>query len=126
VNTTSQKTSFTPTDVDEAVAERSAEHAWAYLGEQGKRIRNVLRGMDEDDDMDAFTAWSKYLEEHLEFPFAAKLTEWQERGPLQGGGLVKAVGIRAIEELYGILVDLRVGHLKYFRAHHLYPFRRYF
>lgn len=41
------------------------------------------------------------------------MTEWQERGPLQGGDLVNVVGIRDIEDLYGILVDLRVGHRKY-------------
>ena len=102
-----------PADIDEALAERSAEHAWSYLGEQGKRIRNALRGVDEDDYVDAFTAWSEYLEGHLVFPFEAKVTEWQERGPVQAGNLGKVVGIRDIEDLYGILVDLRVGHRKY-------------
>ncbi len=102
-----------PADVDEVLAEISAEHAWAYLGEQGRRIRNVLRGVDEYDDMDAFTAWLEFLEKRMVFPFEAKVTEWQERGPLQAGDLVKVIGIRDIEYLYGILVDLRVGHRKY-------------
>jgi hypothetical protein len=58
-----------PADVDQVLAERSAEHAWAYLGAQGRRIRSALRALDEDDDMDAFRAWSEYLEEHMIFPF---------------------------------------------------------
>jgi len=100
-------------DVEQVMAELSEQYAWAYLGEQGRRIRNALRSVDPDDEMDAFWAWSEYLEEHLSFPFEAKVTEWQERSPLQSGDQVKVTGIRDTNDMYGVLVDVRVGHRKF-------------
>jgi len=102
-----------PADVDEILAQRSAPYSWAYLGEQGKRIRNALRGVAEGVDMEAFNAWSEYLEKHLSFPLEAKVSEVQRRSPLQAGDLVKVIGIRDFEDMYGILVDVRVGHRKF-------------
>jgi hypothetical protein len=49
----------------------------------------------------------------LTFPFEAEVTEWQERGPLRAGDRVKVTGIRDIEDLYGVLVDVRVSHRKF-------------
>ena len=98
-----------PADVDEVLAERSAAYAWAYLGEQGMRIQAVLRGVDEDDDSEAFTAWSQYLKKRLSFPLEARVSEMQERGPLQAGDAVKVTGIRGVEDLYGVFVDVRAG-----------------
>ena len=102
-----------PRDVERALAELASQHAFAYLGEQGRRIRKALAQADEEDDMDAFAAWSDYLEEHLAFPFEAEVSEFQERGPLRVGDRVKVTGIRDIEDLYGILVDVRMGHRKF-------------
>ena len=65
------------------------------------------------DDWAAFKAWSEYLETRLAFSFEAQVTEWQERGPLQAGDQVKVLGIRDVEDLYGVLVDIRVGRRKY-------------
>lgn len=102
-----------PRDVESALAELASQHAFAYLGEQGQRIRKALAQVDEEDDMDAFVAWSDYLEEHLTFPFEAEVSEFQARGPLQAGDRLKVTGIRDIEDLYGILVDMRMGPRKF-------------
>jgi hypothetical protein len=67
----------------------------------------------EGVDIEAFNAWSEYLEKHLSFPLEAKVSEVQRRGPLQAGDLVKVIGIRDFEDMYGILVDVRVGYRKF-------------
>ena len=111
-----------PADVAKIVEELSAAYAWAYLGEQGKRIRAALSSATEGDDMEdiddlgdleAFNAWSEYLGKRLRFPIDAQVSEVQERGPLQAGDLVKVTGIRGVEDMYGILVDVRIGHRKF-------------
>jgi Calcium binding len=117
-----------PADVAKILEELSATYAWAYLGEQGKRIQAVLSSVFEGDDMEdiddldeledladleAFNAWSEYLGKRLRFPIDAQVSEVQERGPLQAGDLVKVTGIQDVEDLYGILVDVRAGHRKF-------------
>ena len=103
----------TQDDVDAVIEELSAEHSWDYLGEQGRRIHQVLREVDEDDEMDAFAAWSGYLEEGLSFPFDAEISESQEHGPLQAGEHVTVTGIEGVEDLYGVLVNVKVGRKRY-------------
>jgi hypothetical protein len=103
----------TEEDVAKAVAELATEYAWSYLGEQGKRIRQALVSVDPDHEMAALEAWEEYLEEHLAFPFVAKVDEWQDRGPLQAGDRVKVTGIGLVDDLYGIIVDLKHGRRKY-------------
>jgi hypothetical protein len=83
-----------------------ASFSWVYLDEQGKRIQNALHGLVEGDNMEAFSAWSEYLEKRLSFPLEAKVSEGQRLGPLQVGDLVKVTGIRDVEDMYGILVDV--------------------
>jgi hypothetical protein len=103
----------TQDDVDALIEELSAEHAWDYLGEQGQCIQQVLLGVDEDDDLKAFEAWQEYLEGHLKLPFDAFISEYQERGPLQSGDQVKVVGFEGVEDLYGVLVNIKAGRNSY-------------
>jgi len=103
----------TEEDVTQAISELARRHAWSYLGEQGKRIGKVLAGVDEDDEMGALYAWEEHLSNSLAFPFEAKVAEYQERGPLQAGDRVKVTGIGLVDDLYGIIVDLRRGRRKY-------------
>jgi hypothetical protein len=102
-----------PSDVEQAIGEISSQYAWAYMGEQGKRIREALGDAEDDNDWEGFGAWEEYLEKRLVFPFLAEVSEWQERGPLQAGDKVKVIKILDIEYLYGILVDIRIGRRKY-------------
>lgn len=105
----------TQTDVDEIVEELSAEHNWDHLGKQGRRIHMVLRGIDEDDELEAFEAWQKYLEAHLKLPFEAVVSEFQERGALRTGDMVKVIDIEGVDDLYGVLVNIKArGNLYVF------------
>jgi hypothetical protein len=87
-------------------------YAWAYLGEQGRLIGKILQDAGSRE-MDRFAAWARYLEDHLSFPFEAKVSESQSRGPLRFNDQVTVKAIRDIEEMYGILVDVQVGKRKY-------------
>jgi len=97
----------TQSDVDKIIEEFSAEHNWDHLGKQGHRIHKVLQDVDEDDELEAFITWQQYLEAHLKLPFEAEVSEFQERGPLQAGDLVKVIGFEGVEDPYGVLVNLK-------------------
>lgn len=103
----------TQDDVDTLIEELSEEHAWDYLGKQGQRIHKVLQDIDEDDDMEAFEAWQEYLEEHLKLPFEAAISESQERGPLRFGDRVTVIAFEGVEDLYGVLVKIKVERKSY-------------
>ena len=102
-----------PADVTRVVEELSDKFAWSYLGEEGRRIGKVLADIGPDDTIAALKAWVDYLEEHLAFPFEAEIDEYQSRGPLQAGDRVKVTGIGLVDDLYGLIVDLRLGRRKY-------------
>jgi hypothetical protein len=103
----------TQADVDKIVEELSAEHNWDHLGKQGRRIHKVLQDIDEDDELEAFEAWQEHLEAHLKLPFDAVVSEFQERGPLQAGDLVKVIGFEGVEDLYGVLVNIKARGNEY-------------
>jgi hypothetical protein len=103
----------TQDDVDALIEELSAGHSWDYLGKQGQRIQQVLHAVDEDDELEAFEAWQEYLEAHLKLPLEAVVSESQERGPLQSGDRVKVTGFEGVEDLYGVLVNIKVGRSAY-------------
>ncbi|MGB8701742.1 MAG: hypothetical protein WCD18_20185, partial [Thermosynechococcaceae cyanobacterium] len=60
-----------------------AKHAWDHLGEEGKRIQQVLAQVDPEDELAMFVAWKTHLQKVLRLPFAAEVSEFQERGRLQ-------------------------------------------
>ncbi len=99
----------TQADIDEIVEELSAEHNWDYLGKQGQRIHKVLQDIDEDDELEAFETWHEYLEAHLKLPFEAVVSEFQERGPLRAGDQVKVIDFEGVEDLYGVLVNIKAS-----------------
>lgn len=103
----------TEEDVAPVIKELEKKHAWSWLGEQGRRIQQVLASADADDEMAALEVWEEYLAGSLTFPFQAEIDEGQERGPLQAGDRVKVTGIGLVDDLYGIIVDLRRERMKY-------------
>lgn len=103
----------TEKDVEKSLKEIAKAHSWNWLGEEGKRIREALAGVDKDNVMEAFRAWEKYLAKKLTFPFDARVSEYQEKGPLQSGDEVSVKKIAIIDDLYGIIVELRYGRKKY-------------
>lgn len=107
----------TPRDTEEDVSKMFArlerEHRWSYLGEEGKRIQKILANVDEDDEEAALEAWEKHLRKVLKFPFEAEISEFQERGPLQGGDRVVVQRISGVVDLYGVLVEIRYKRSTY-------------
>lgn len=94
-------------DVEEAIAELSADHAWEYLGEEGQAIRAVLQDVDPADEIALMERWGEHLSKTLKLPFEAKVDEWQERGPLRSGDKVRVRKIAEVDDHYGILVDVQ-------------------
>ena len=45
------------------------KNAWHYWGQQGKRIRAVLEGVDPDDRWAAHKRWEEHLANVMQFPF---------------------------------------------------------
>lgn len=100
-------------DVEEAQKALSEKFAWSYLGPEGRNINKVLAGVAPDDTWAALQAWQKHLQEHLRFPFKARVFEYQSFGPLQAGDRVQVLRISLVDDSYGIIVDVRVGRAKY-------------
>jgi hypothetical protein len=104
----------TKAEVAQAVAEITRQYGRVDLAAQDRRIQQVLTGVDEDDELDALDVWEEYLEKTLTFPFEAVVHKSEERGPLKTGDRVKVVEITDADEMYGIIVHLRVGHKSYY------------
>jgi hypothetical protein len=102
----------TEKDVQLAIDELSAFHLWDYLGEEGARISKVLKGIDPNDIYTCMEVWSKYLGKVLVFPFDTKIVEG-DTGPLEIGDRVRVHSIAIVDDLYGVIVDVRYGRLKY-------------
>jgi hypothetical protein len=103
----------TEEDVAKATKKSSKRHSWSWLGEEGKRIQRVLADVNEDDVMKALKAWQKYMEKTLTFPFDAVVSGYQRKGPLQLGDRVSVKKISIVDDLYGVIVELRRGRKKY-------------
>ena len=103
----------TEEDVARLIDELRRKYAWTWLGDEGKRVGRVLAGVDPGDEMAALQAWEDHLSHHLAFPFEAQVSESQDRGPIHVGNRVKVTGIGLVDDMYGVIVDLRHGRLKY-------------
>jgi hypothetical protein len=100
-------------DVARAVAELAAKYAWSSLGEQGRRIQQILEGVDEDDEIAVWGTWARYLRKNLAFPFEAEVFEVQDRGPPQAGDRVTVEKISLVDDLRGVIVRVAYGPRKY-------------
>jgi hypothetical protein len=103
----------TEEDVAKIIAESSKSHSWCWLGEEGKRIQKVLADVDEDNVMKALEVWQKYMAKTLALPFDAVVLGYQDNNPLQSGDKVSVKKISIVDDLYGVIVELRRGRKKY-------------
>jgi hypothetical protein len=103
----------TPEAIEEVKDSITQAHAWSWLGEEGRRIQQVLKDTDPDDDEEQLECWRAYLIQHLTFPFEAIVSEFQE-GPLKEGTRITVTGLNEdIDELNGLVVDLSLERNKY-------------
>lgn len=93
--------------VDQVKAEIENAHEMDYLGEQGRRMQQVLNGAVRKSELGRFDAWGKYLKEKLTFPFEAEVSEPQGRGPIRTGERVSVLGIEIVDDSYGIIVSIK-------------------
>lgn len=116
----SEVTSVAPRDkihhVQKVKDEIEDAHEMDYLGEQGRRIQQVLNSAVRKNEQDRFKAWGKYLKEKLVFPFEAEVSEYQERGPIKTGERVSVLDIEIVDDSYGIIVSIKTK-----RGHHDFP-----
>ena len=89
----------TEEDVAEVIDRLETRYGWSSLGEEGKRIQEVLADIEPEDEWEALDAWETHLRQHLRFPFKAEISEFQERGPLQSGDRVNVHRIVDTDEL---------------------------
>ena len=100
----------TEDDVAAVIAELESQTSWLYLGgEQGKRIQAIVNRAVGHNELAVFRAWHAYLEEHLVFPFAATVEEYQ-RGPVRQGARVTVQAITFLDETYGTIVAVKHKH----------------
>ena len=102
--------------VDQVKAEIEDAHQMDHLGEQGRRMQQILNSADRKGEMGRFKAWEKYLKANLTFPFEAEVSEPQERGPIRTGERVSVLGIEIVDDSYGIIVSIKTK-----RGHYDFP-----
>ncbi len=116
----SEVTSAAPRDkihqVQKVKDEIEDTHQMDHLGEQGRRMQQVLNSVGRKGELGRFEAWKKYLKEKLAFPFYAKVSEHQERGPIRIGERVNVLGIEIVDDSYGIIVSIKTK-----RGHYDFP-----
>lgn len=82
------------------------------FNEQERRVNEFIKSCGSKDDSDIEDAWCKYLEENLQFPFEAEIID--EPGPLEVGDIIKVTEIDDVFDLYGIVVNAKMGRKKIF------------
>ncbi len=86
---------------------------WEIYSEQDKRIYNIIKDISEDDDMKALEVWENHLKIKLKFPFEAEVIESDDGSLIVDGDKLKVTGISMIDDLHGIIVDVKKGRRKY-------------
>ena len=99
---------------DDMAEEMENKFQWIGTDKEDERISKVIANADDADD--EVEAWNKHLIQVLVFPFEAKVSEFQVKGPLDEGDMVRVQGIAEADDLYGILVDVQYG-----RKHFVFP-----
>jgi len=79
--------------------------------EQEKRIEKFIGRLK--DDMKILNKWEIYLKENLKLPFEAEVIESDDASPIVEGDKLKVTGISMIDDLHGIIVDVKKERRKY-------------
>ncbi|MBT9316530.1 calcium-binding protein [Leptothoe spongobia] len=99
-----------PADAEKVYETRQGQHAFDHLSSDGAGIRQVLAGVNPNDEVAIWKAWEDHLEKSLQFPFEAEVAEFQERGPLHAGQKVMVQEIIDVDDMYGVLVAVKRKH----------------
>lgn len=66
---------------------------WEIHCKQDERIYNVIKDIQEDDEIKALEEWKKHLNAKLKFPFEAKVAESDYDSIIKVGDRLKVLGI---------------------------------
>jgi hypothetical protein len=99
-------------DVQTAHEDLKSQYGWFGLGKEGRRIHAIIGGINPDDEMAILAAWEAHLKKNLRFPFTAKVSEYQERSPLEEGDKVEVMQIEDVDDFVGLLVEVKCGERK--------------
>jgi len=102
-------------DVDKVREKLESLSSWLHLGDEGKRIQDVVNSVESNDDFEIMKAWGKHLKETLQFPFKT-IVVYSARGTLNEGDILKVLNIEFVDESYGVIVECRKD-----REHYDFP-----
>jgi hypothetical protein len=89
-------------DVELALAEIEEEFFWSDLGEQGERIRAVLKTAKSNSEKDRLKAWEIYLKSKLKFPMPL-IYVGESEGVFKEGAALNLQSIDSISDVMGIV-----------------------
>jgi len=89
-------------DVETALAEIEEEFFWSDLGEQGERIRAVLKTSKSKSEKDSLKAWDTYLKSKLKFPMKV-IFVGESEGVFNEGATLSLLSIDSISDIMGIM-----------------------
>jgi hypothetical protein len=96
----------TEENVATTIAEIESRTSWLHLGEQGKRIQEIVNRAKDNKESLIFEIWHAYLKERLTFPFAARVEEYQY-GPVPQGAQIMVLTITSLNDPFGTMVSVR-------------------
>jgi len=85
------------------------KYYWYSVGEEGRRISDVLAGLNPKDEIKCFQAWDKYLEKELSFPIQAVVAESADDWIIKCGDKVQIKSLSEIVDTYGIIAAVRLN-----------------
>ncbi len=92
-------------DVQAAIAALRSAYSWLSLGEEGRRIREIVDPAKGHDVFVGYAAWHEYLKAHMAMPFVATVREVGDASPVRQGARVKVTGISLVDDTWGIIVQ---------------------
>jgi hypothetical protein len=89
-------------DVESALAELEEEFFWSDLGEQGERIRAVLKTAKSNSEKDRLKAWEIYLKSKLKFPMEV-IFVGESEGVFKEGTALSLLRIDSVSDVMGVM-----------------------
>jgi hypothetical protein len=102
-----------PQTVKQVVEDIREHHLWDHLSDLNPGISELLDPLGKSDTLTYLHTWEAHLEKILRFPFEARREEQLQGDSIAVGRIVKVLGIADVDDVYGLLVDVRVERRKY-------------
>ncbi len=95
----------TETDVKEVRNRLHTKYSWYGMGDEGKRVFEVLKDVDQRDEMECLAAWEKHLRKNIDFPVEAEIYSTSGVQGFSTGDRVRIDEILFKDDLYGLIVE---------------------